>query len=127
LSQLQTPDGTPVIGTPLRILDYSQITACFPFSLDTFLVSPLRELFSRIISEKGESTKITLSPTFVFQVHPHGQETPAIPLPDDIRGFTFSLRPGAKPEDHVYSSGAPLTSETHLSYLNELVSLLQER
>ena len=38
--------------------------------------------------------------------------------------FTFTLRSGTRPDEHIYFSGAPLDSEAHLAYLTELATAL---
>jgi hypothetical protein len=124
LSELQAPDRSPVIGEPERILDYSEITARFQFSLDAFFVPPLRKLFTRATGASARSKGLVLVPTVVIKAHPHEQELPAIVAPNDFQSFTFALRGGTRPEEKIYCSSAPLDSEAHLAYLTELDAAL---
>ncbi len=116
LSQLHAPDGSPVIGEPKRVLDYSEITAHFPVSLDAMLKPSLQQVFSRAIGKSGS----VLIPSLALQAHPDNEMLAAVPGANDSRVFTFTLRSGTRPEEHVYFSGAPLDSEAHLQYLDEL-------
>ncbi len=124
LSELRSPDGSPIIGKPERILDYSEITAKYPFVLDSMLSRPLRKLLSKKTSTPGSKNGSVLIPTLAVQAYPYGQALPAVPGANDVRVFTFSLRSGTRPEEHIYFSSAPLDSEAHLSYLRELETAL---
>lgn len=124
LADLHAPDGSPVIGEPERVLDYSVIIAQFPFSLDAMFASPLRKLFAKVISAKGSSEELAMASTFVMQMNPVGQEMARIASPEDSFAFTFGPRLGTKPEERIYLSCAPLDSDAHLSYLNELEASL---
>ncbi len=59
-------------------------------------------------------------PTFSVQFYPAEQELAHVPSINDIHALTLALRAGTKPQEHIYFSGAPLDSETHLRYLDEL-------
>jgi len=120
LSQLHAPDGSPVIGEPKRFLDYSEITAHFPASLDTILKPSLQQVFSRAIGMTDKSSHSVLIPSLALQAYPDSEMLPAVPGANDSRVFTFTLRSGTRPEEHIYFSGAPLDSEAHLKYLAEL-------
>jgi len=125
LSELQAADGSPVIGKPERILDYSEIVARFPFSLESFFVPSLGNLFARIAHKDAKNIKLSIAPVFVIQTFPENEEVAALGVPSDPYAFTFALRTGTRPEEHIYASNAPLDSEAHLSYLNELGSSLR--
>lgn len=125
LSGLRAPDGSPVIGEPERVLDYSIITAKFPFSLEAMLAPPFRKLLERVTDAKGSSKDLAMGSTFVTQMHPVGQEIAKVASPEDSAAFTFAQRVGTRPEERIYLSCAPLDSEAHLSYLNELEEALR--
>jgi hypothetical protein len=118
LTAIQAPDGSPVLGKPERILDYSEISARFPFPLDAVISQPLRNLFSGIVKES------ILIPTLVLQSFSTGQKLTGSANPGDTRSFTLAPRSGTLPEDHIYFSAVPLDSEAHLRYLNELEAAL---
>jgi hypothetical protein len=125
LSELQASDGSPIVGEPERVLDYTAISAQFPFPLDAMFAPPLRKLFARVFSANASSEESVLTSTFVMQKHPAGQEITWIAGPEDSHALTFGPRAGTRPEEHIYFSCAPLDSETHLSYLNELEAALR--
>ncbi len=118
LAGLKAQDGSPPIGKPESILDYSEISARFPFPLDAIVSPPLRQLLSRIIKER------VLVPTLVTQSFPGGQVLSGTANIGDHHAFTLAPRAGNRIEDHKYFSGAPLDTEAHLSYLNELEAAL---
>lgn len=124
-SALRAPDGSPIIGEPEQILDFSEITAKYPFSLDAMLANPFRKALEAVVGEKGSNEKQVLLPTLAIRSFPNDHELEAVTAPNDVRGFTLALRAGTRPEERIYYSGAPLTSDVHLAYLKELVGSLQ--
>ena len=121
LSELQTPDGSPIVGEPARVLDHTVISAQFSFALDALLVPPLHQL---IVGTTANSRESVLVPTIVMQVHPIGQEVAKLANPEESGAFTWGLRVGTRPEEHIYLSAAPLDSEAHLAYLTKLDAAL---
>jgi hypothetical protein len=124
LAPLRSPDGSPLIGEPERIRDYSEIAAKYPFPLDAMFAQPLRKLFN---SQTGVSSSkdLVLIPALAIQAFPSGQALPAVPGANTPNAFTFTMRSGTKPDDQIYFSAAPLDSEAHLIYLNKLEATLR--
>jgi len=120
LSGLRAPDGTPVVGEPERILDYSEISAHFSHPLDAIFPKPLRRLLSKTMSISVDNTSKVIIPTVSVRAFPKDEKVPVIPSATDPHAFTFALRSGTRPDEFIFYSGAPLDSETHLNYLNEL-------
>ncbi len=118
LSELQAPDGSPIVGEPERVLDHTVISAQFPFSMDTVFAPPLRKLFSKVLNANSEG--LALMSTIVTQKHLAGKEITRLANPEESYALTLGPRIGTRPEEHIYLSSAPLDSEAHLSYLNEL-------
>jgi hypothetical protein len=118
LSQIQIVDGSPVIGEPERILNYSEISAQFSFPLDALFASPVRRVFAKAISENAKGKEVVLAPTLVLPAYTSGQEFASVI--NYSFSFTLAGRAGTRPEDHIYFSSAPLDSESHLTYLEEL-------
>jgi hypothetical protein len=125
LSELQTSDGSPIVGEPEQILDYSVITAQFPFPLEALFAPPFRKLFASVIGANIGSEESALTSTLVMQKHPMGQKITKLASPEDSHAYTFGPRIGTRPEERIYLSTAPLDSEAHLSYLNELEAALR--
>lgn len=125
LSSLQAADGSPVVGEPRRVLDYSEITAQFPYQLDAIFSKPVRRLFSKFMNVGTGDKSMTIIPNLVTQAFPTDEVLAAVPSANDPHVFTFTLRPGMRPEEHIYFSGAPLRSEAHLAYLDELATSLK--
>jgi hypothetical protein len=125
LSELQAADGSPVIGKPERLVDYSEITAQFPFPLESLIVPSLRDLFAKVVKQDSKDSGFSVVPMLTIQTVPSNERIAALAGPSDPHAFTFALRTGTHPEEHIYLSNAPLDSEVHLSYLNELESSLR--
>jgi hypothetical protein len=122
-SALHAPDGSPVIGEPELVLDYSEITARYPFSLDRVIAEPVRKLLQDALPEKVDTSHI-LVPTFSVQVYSVDKELTNVPSLNEIRALSFALRAGTRPQDRIYFSSGPFDSETHLRYLHELSASL---
>ncbi len=126
LSELQAPDGSPVVGEPERVLDYSAVSAQFPLALDTLLVPPLRRLIAETFTTTNSQKSVLVS-SIVLQAHPADQEIVKLAKPEDSNAFTLGIRVGTRPEEHIYLSAAPLDSEAHLAYLTKLDAALTSR
>lgn len=124
LAPLRSPDGSSIIGEVERVRDYSEITASYSFPLEALLAKPLRKLFSNKTGATGSKDQV-LIPTLALQAYSNEQALPAVPGANHPFVFTFTLRSGTRPDEHVYFSSAPLDSNEHLSYLNELQTSLR--
>ncbi len=125
LSGLRAADGSAVVGGPVRILNYSEITAQFPYPLDTLIAKSLRRIFSKTIFRGVDDLSMTLVPLIGIQAFPTNEALPGFQNTNDPHSFTFSLRSGTRPGDNIYLSTAPLDSEAHLAYLEELAASLR--
>ncbi len=125
LSDLQAADGSPVVGEPQRILDYSEITAQYPYPLDAIFSKPLRRLLSKTMGVGVGNESMLVLPTVTAQVFPMDEVLPELAGRNDPHVFTLAFRPGTRPEEHICFSGAPLSSEAHLIYLEELAASLK--
>lgn len=125
LSGLEAADGTPITGEPVRVLDYSEISTQLPYPLDVIIPRPLRRLFSKTTDITVSDKSMTLIPSLVVQLSPTNEVIPGIPSANDPHAFTLALRSGTRPDEHILFSGAPIRSEAHLAYLDELVTSLK--
>ena len=125
LSQLQAADGNPVIGEPRRILDYSEISAQFSEPLDAIFSPRIRKLLAKTMAESASGNEVVPVPTLVIQALSRGQEYAGTVNANEPHSFTLSQRAGSSLSESVYFSAAPLDSEIHLNYLNELEEALR--
>jgi hypothetical protein len=125
LSGLHSADGSPIVGESVRVLDYSEITAQFPYPLDAIFSKPIRRLLSKTLIKPDSDKSMTMIPTVVIQAFPTDETLMAVPNVNQPHAFTFTLRSGTQPEEHIYFSGAPLGSEAHLVHLDALVTSLK--
>lgn len=120
LNEIHAPDGSPIIGTAEDILEYSEISAQFSFSLDSIFTPPLQKLLQERITVRDSEKELVLVPTIALQAFSNQEKILAAPGANDFRAFTFTIRAGTRPEKRIYFSGAPLSSEAHINYIKEL-------
>lgn len=118
LSQLHATDGSPIISEPERILDYSEITAHFPFSVNSFLPNPLQQVYAEY-SQHSDTTDVVQVPILMMQEYNLAQDFRGVDT-NSNQAFTLTLRAGTRVEELIYFSAAPLNSEIHLAYLTKL-------
>jgi hypothetical protein len=125
LSDLRAADGSPVVGKIEQVLNYSEISVRFSFSLDTLFAPAVRKLFAKITNEKIDGKEVVPVPALVLQELANGQVYSGVVNASDPYSFTLAIRAGTQPQDHIYFSAAPLDSDAHLAYLNELDATLR--
>jgi hypothetical protein len=112
--------GSPIIGEPEAVLDYSEISAHCDFDLDVILSSRLRRLYSQY-SGSNQSDRTVLVPSLTLAV----QDTKQVYSPvAAAKAFNFTIRTGTQPNEHIWFSAAPLDSDAHLAYLAEFVKAI---
>ena len=57
-------------------------------------------------------------------VQPREEYAGSVAIPPDYRMLAYELRAGARPHEQQYFSAAPLATEAHLAYLNDLQTVL---
>jgi hypothetical protein len=122
LAEFKIADGSPLIGEPYRVLDYSELIAQCDFPLDRILSPQLRDLYSRTFAGDPQDGQV-LVPTIGVQAHKPA-ETVQAEL--GVFGFNFAIRAGTRPEEHVYFSSAPLDTDAHVAYLTEFVQAITD-
>ena len=123
LSQIHATDGSPVISEPELVLDYSEITALFPFSANSFLPHQLQQLYTEYRQNEGD-TNIIQVPALNMQGHDITHDFRGVDI-NSNRAFVFTLRAGTRVNEQTYYSAAPLDSEAHMAYLNKLEGILR--
>ena len=123
LSRLHATDGSSIIGELERMLDYSEITAHFPFPVNSFLPQPLQQVYAEY-GHHSDDNHLVQIPTLIMQSHSSIQDFKGVDVNSNL-AFTFTLRAGTRVSELIYFSAAPLNSDLHLAYLTKLESALQ--
>src|SRR5258708_177148 len=114
LSGLQAADGTPIVGEPVSVLDYSEITPQFPYPLDVIFSKPLRRVLSKTMGITVGNTSMTLVPSVVIQIAPTDVVLSAVPHANFPHAFSLSRHSGTHPDRHLFTARRPLPSHVHL-------------
>jgi hypothetical protein len=125
ISELEIPDGGRLIGEPEAVYDYTEITAQCNFPLSGVLAPAPLEAVQRAagsISRRGEHV---LVPHVVYQWLPVDRDYAGATLASSHHSFTFSMRAGTSPENRICFSGAPIESDAHAIYLQEVATALR--
>jgi hypothetical protein len=119
LKETTAPDGSPVIGVPDRVRDYSEISVRYDFGFESLVSGPLIELAQ---GKFGSESHSVLPLGVKFQaVEPGTTVSPGeVGAPGFSRGNTIELRAGTHPEDRTYLSAAELPTDQHLAWLEAL-------
>jgi hypothetical protein len=120
----QAPDGRPVLGNPVAIKDYSEVTARLDLDPLSLFPAPLVELLRKTMNAPVDRSDSTLVPTIYVSSASNTAEFPGSVRPDSTV-LQLSLRLGSRPGALMYFSGAPVESDLHLTYLNDLESTMR--
>lgn len=123
--RLVSSDGSPAIGDVERVLDYSEYSGRFGFSLGDVLNPELTDLFLGVAGGEGrrEQENVVL-PTISLGVNRPDEEYGGLAAEAGSRRLQVALRAGTRPEEGIGFSGAPLDSEGHRAYLDRLETVL---
>jgi len=116
---LQAPDGNPVIGTPTRTLDYSQISAHLQFRYESLLPQPLINVEKGLASHFPDSASWSFIPSISLTFSQTGGAFSSTP---QHRIFRLEPRAGERIDAQIYFSSAPFPSRSHLWYLEQIES-----
>jgi len=112
LSGVRAADGGPGLGEHQNTLEYSEIVARYRFSPTGWINPQLAEA----VNQPG-SDGLILVPTVYLAPQAVGDESAGSVVQANSRMFQFSLRTGTRAAEHIYFSGAPLTSDAHRAFL----------
>lgn len=124
LADVPSPDGSPIIGTSRREVDYSEITVRTSWSPRVLMPTPFYRVVDQALGPGDgrfapiPSVRIRLQD---LQVDYAGSQSGT---PDILH---LELRAGTPVSDQVYWSAAPLGSERHLAYLQALDEVLSQQ
>lgn len=121
LAGAKAPDGHPVLGEPVRTLDYSDIVAHLEMGPSAMLAVEICQLFVQASGEPADGHEMVAVPRWEMHVRP--ADTPFRPVPAH-RQFRLALRPSTSPAERLFLSGAPLGTADHLRMLHRLEDLL---
>jgi hypothetical protein len=123
VQELRSPEGPPVLGEPVAVRDYSEITFRAPFALEATLppalVAPYRLALQQADAESG-----VIVPALQFTHVPQGETFPGSGLTRSHRTAVLELRVGSTPADGLMYSAAPLGTDDHLVLLDEVARAL---
>lgn len=123
-SDLAAPDGSPLIGQPVRTLNFSELSIQHNGALENLFAPAVRELFAASARESSQESNTRLLPSIQFQA-----SSPDSPFDGQIntgngRTFSLSLRAGSSLDEHAIYSSAPLETDAHLRFLEALSALM---
>lgn len=123
VQELRSAEGPPVLGEPVAVRDYSEITFRAPFALEAILppalMEPYRSALQRVDTESG-----SIVPALQLSHVPLGDTFPGSGLTRWHRTAVLELRAGSSPADGRLYSAAPLGTDDHLALLDEVARTL---
>ena len=119
LAKTQAPDGTPAIGVPEKMHDYSEISVRCNFGFDDLVDGPLLELAQETFGEDGRAV-LPLSIKF-RATDPSEKVFPAnIGNINTSQGQLFEFRAGTRPEEGAFYSATELPTDQHRAWFEAL-------
>lgn len=119
-------DDHPLIGEPIRVMNYSEIAARLAFPPEALLPAGMVEVFRQFGSSLGAGGNVHPFATLLVRTFP-----PNVPSEgtarNDTQTFQLALRKESQPDDRLYFSAAPLDTRTHLEYLAAVERELSKR
>ena len=120
LADVPAPDGSPIIGEPRRVLDYSEISGHLSFGFDKLVSKKLRDHAKNLFGEEGRKREVVpFGVRFISTDGPGGSESPDI--------YTLEIRDADQIEDESYTSSAHMTTDRHLAWLEDLGQKLSSK
>lgn len=119
LAEVRAPDGSPVIGEPVRVRDYSELSVRYGFGLEELVGGPLFDVAKEMLGEEGRDV---LPLGIKFRAVAPSEE----PNPGDIagisssRGHQIEYRAGTRLEEEAFFSAAELSTDRHIAWLKAL-------
>lgn len=119
LEEARAPDGSPAIGNPENVREYSEISVRYDFGIEDVIGGPLLELAEETLG-RGGLTVMPLGLKF-GAVDPGAEVRPSeIGSMSYSRGGLVELRAGTRPEEKVFFSAAELPTSEHQAWLEAL-------
>lgn len=126
-ADLRAPDGSPAIGEPKRVLDYSEITARFSFGLEKLISEPLRAAAQRTFAGEDKEQKVVPVSVKFRAAKPSDRIIPSeIGAAGMSRGQIIEVRGDTRLEEGIYFSATNLPTDEHLAWIEVLDQQLRE-
>ena len=125
LDELKSSDGASTLGPVKRVLDYSEVTAELSFSPDLILAPKLRNLLKQENSPALAPSGQVLLPTIIMVGSDPSQEFNGFDQ-NSFGVYHLALRAGTLPDEKIYFSSAPISSEKHELYLEGMEAALSD-
>ncbi len=124
---IEQSSGSPIIGEPQQILDYSEVTAHFSFDLADLFTETARTYLRRTLDSAASEDNLVLVPT--VQIHLQRPDQPYQGTSNaDPTLLQLVIRAGTRPEDRIYLGSAPVDSDTNINALEKLdATMLRDR
>jgi hypothetical protein len=117
-------DEKPLLGTPEEILHYSEVICNASTSLLHLFKPQFTDIMASLLHPNQE---MTISPTLNFQLEPSHQPSAGSISSSSSRTVQLSYRAGTRPDELVIFSAAPLPSDQHVAYVEQLLMILNEQ
>jgi hypothetical protein len=120
LEELRTQEGYPAIAEPISIQDHSEIRATLDLDSSQLAPPALLESATNLLACKESSQ--TIIPVITLRMLDNSEsEYPGggVPL---THTYTLDIRAGTSIEERVYYSSAPVDSQRHIAFLEEIES-----
>lgn len=113
----RSSENGALIGEPISFRDYSELVVRSDSIFDAVLRSEALAVVSNALAPHEEN--MTLVPAVKFQIQPPSVEFPGT-SETDVDWMRLEVRAGTAPSEHVFFSGAPLSTDDHLALLARL-------
>lgn len=125
LALLTTSDGAPAMGQVERVIDYSEFSGQFAFSLIDLFRPEIRDALVRATSSQEQrKERLVAVPTITLSANREDEEYHGLSAAPVSYQLQIATRAGTLPADNIGFSGAPLDSDSHRRYLSELGATL---
>lgn len=113
LAEILTPDGSPALGEPWRVWDYSELSARMGFGFSKLFNERFLEHTKSLFPTDGASRDVRpLGVRFISPDGPGGRELPDI--------YTLEFSDPSQLENEIYTSRADMPTDQHLAWLEAL-------
>ncbi len=119
LQEVRAPDGSPLIGEPERIREYSELTLRHDFGIKDLVSGPLLDLANEVFGEEGRSM-VPLGVKFGAVTSQEEPNPGEIGNMNFSRGNMFEYRFGTRYEEGVFFSCAQASTDKHVYWLEAL-------